>query len=194
ICTGDGGMITTANADFDMQFRLLRQHAMSVPDTVRHGASQVIVESYTTLGYNYRMTDIQAAVGREQLKRLDDIFARRRELAQRYRALLAGVPGLILPHEPEWARSNWQSYCVRLPEGCEQRSVMQHMLDDGVATRRGVMCSHRERAYQHLPLRQPLPHSERAQDQCVLLPLYHQMAEADQVAVATSLEKACLPR
>ena len=78
ISTGDGGMITTRHADWDQKFRLLRQHAMSVPDTVRHGSPQVIFESYPTLGYNYRMTDLHAAVGREQLKRLQSIVSERR--------------------------------------------------------------------------------------------------------------------
>ena len=147
ISTGDGGMITTANAEWDAKFRLLRQHGMSVPDTVRHGASQVIFESYPIVGYNFRMTDIQAAVGREQLKRLPEIVDKRRELAARYKSLLAEIPGLGLPVEPDWARSTWQSFCVRLPMGSDQRQVMQSMLDAGVATRRGVMCSHREAAY-----------------------------------------------
>ena len=78
ITTGDGGMITTANAEWDARFRLLRQHGMSVPDTVRHGSREVIFESYPEVGFNYRMTDIQAAVGREQLKRLPEIVDRRR--------------------------------------------------------------------------------------------------------------------
>jgi dTDP-4-amino-4,6-dideoxygalactose transaminase len=191
VSTGDGGMLTTANAEWDRRFRLLRQHAMSVPDTVRHGASQVIFESYPTVGYNYRMTDIQAAVGREQLKRLPDIVAERRALAARYRELLAGVDGLELPYEPPWARSNWQSYCVRLPEACEQRQVMQAMLDAGVSTRRGIMCSHREEAYRDAAVRHPLTESERAQDECVLLPLYPGMSPADQEQVASSLRDAC---
>ena len=97
ISTGDGGMITTANADWDARFRLLRQHAMSVPDTVRHGSNQVIFESYPTIGFNYRMTDIQAAVGRAQLERLPDIVAERRDLAERYGALLGAVPYLEPP-------------------------------------------------------------------------------------------------
>jgi dTDP-4-amino-4,6-dideoxygalactose transaminase len=122
-------MITTCNPDWDRRFRLLRQHGMSVPDTVRHGSNQVIFESYPTLGYNYRMTDLQAAIGREQLKRLPEIVDRRRELANRYRTLLTDITGLELPHEPEWARTNWQSYCVRLPIECDQRRVMQAMLD-----------------------------------------------------------------
>jgi dTDP-4-amino-4,6-dideoxygalactose transaminase len=145
--TGDGGMITTADAEWDARCRLLRQHGMSVPDTVRHEASQVIFESHPVLGYNYRMTDIQAAVGREQLKRLPEIVGTRREIAVRYRALLSDIPGLGLPREPEWARSNWQSFCVRLPAPCDQREVMQALLDQGIATRRGIMCSHREAVY-----------------------------------------------
>jgi dTDP-4-amino-4,6-dideoxygalactose transaminase len=190
ISTGDGGMITTRHAEWDREFRLLRQHAMSVPDTVRHGSPQVIFESYPTVGYNYRMTDIQAAVGREQLKRLPDIVARRRELADKYRSLLADIPGLELPTEPDWARTNWQSYGVRLPDNCDQRSVMQSMLDAGISTRRGIMCSHREPAYRDRPLRHDLTHSEQAQDRCVLLPLYPQMTDEEQERVAVALRKA----
>ena len=125
ISTGDGGMITTRHADWDKQFRLLRQHAMSVPDTVRHGAAQVIFEQYDSVGYNYRMTDIQAAVGREQLKRLRESVRRRRELAARYRELLRDLPSVAAPAEPANGRTNWQSYCVRLAEGVDQRAVMQ---------------------------------------------------------------------
>jgi dTDP-4-amino-4,6-dideoxygalactose transaminase len=191
VSTGDGGMLTTANAEWDRAFRLLRQHAMSVPDTVRHGSSQVLVESYPTVGYNYRMTDIQAAVGREQLRRLPDLIARRRALADAYRPLLAAIPGLTLPAEPAWARTNWQSYCVRLPAGRDQRAVMQAMLDRGVSTRRGIMCAHREPAYAGAPLRHPLPHSEAAQDHCILLPLHAEMTDEDQRTVASALGDAC---
>jgi perosamine synthetase len=189
ISTGDGGMITTGNQDWDRQFRLLRQHSMSIPDTVRHGSDQVIFESYPMVGYNYRMTDIQAAVGREQLKRLPDMVAERRELAAAYRQLLSDIPELELPHEPAWARTNWQSYCVRLPMGSSQRKVMQALLDAGISTRRGIMCSHREDAYRDLPLRRPLPSSEQAQDECILLPLYCGMTGEEQQRVAAGLSK-----
>lgn len=191
ISTGDGGMLTTRHADWDKQFRLLRQHAMSVSDTVRHSSAQVVFESYPTLGYNYRMTDIQAAVGREQLKRLPEIVAERRSLAQRYRELLGDIEGLVLPVEPNWAKSNWQSYCVRLPDQCGQREVMQLMLDEGVSTRRGVMCSHREPAYVDAVIRHSLRQSELAQDRCVLLPLFPGMSVADQLHVAKALRQAC---
>ncbi len=189
--TGDGGMITTANAEWDATFRLLRQHAMSVPDTVRHNTREVIFESYPILGYNYRMTDIQAAVGREQLKRLPEIIETRRKLADTYRSLLSVIADLELPDEPNWARSNWQSFCVRLPDGCDQRTVMQRMLDEGVSTRRGIMCSHREPAYTDLSLRSPLPRSELAQDRSIVLPLYPQMTAAEQERVATALRRSC---
>jgi dTDP-4-amino-4,6-dideoxygalactose transaminase len=187
--TGDGGMLTTSNSAWDRQFRLLRQHGMSVPDTVRHGSPQVIFEDYPVVGYNYRMTDIQAAVGREQLKRLPEVVARRRELAGAYRALLAGIPGLVLPQEPPYGRSNWQSFCVRLPKGTDQRAVMQSLLDAGVASRRGIMCSHREAAYADCAAG-PLPNSEAAQDECIVLPLYPQMDAADLDSVARALGDA----
>jgi perosamine synthetase len=192
ITTGDGGMITTANPEWDRTFRLLRQHGMSIPDRVRHGSKEVLFESYTALGYNYRMTDIQGAIGREQLKRLPEIIERRRSLARRYKELLSDIPGIGLPEEPNWARSNWQSYCVRLPEDCDQRQVMQFMLDKGIATRRGVMCAHREEAYASISAPFPLIESEKAQDKSILLPLFHQMTEIDQNTVVMVLREACL--
>jgi dTDP-4-amino-4,6-dideoxygalactose transaminase len=157
------------------------------------------------LGYNYRMTDIQAAVGREQLKRLSEIIERRRFLAERYGKLLVNVPGIGLPEESPWARSNWQSYCVRLPNKCDQQKVMQFMLDQNVATRRGIMCAHREPAYTYerwacggRPGTCDCPsgtctrliESERAQDTGLILPLYHQMTETEQETVVTALRKA----
>lgn len=190
ISTGDGGMLTTRHSDWDAKFRLLRQHAMSVPDTVRHGSNQVIFEAYATVGYNYRMTDIQAAVGREQLRRLPEIVRERRALANAYRKLFADIPGLELPQEPDWARSNWQSYCVRLPAGLDQRAVMQSMLAAGASTRRGIMCSHREDAYHGLGVRFPMSESEAAQDRCILLPLYTGMTDDIQQRVSSALRNS----
>lgn len=190
ITTGDGGMLTTNNPTYDAQFRLLRQHGMSVSDRVRHSANQVIFEEHAVVGYNYRMTDVQAAIGREQLKRLPGIVAARRRLAERYCELLAGIPGLGFPYEPAWARSNWQSFWVRLPDRCDQREVMQAMLDRGVATRRGIMCAHRELPYQRAEGYR-LPMSEQAQDHCIILPLYPQMTDEEQEYVCGMLKQSC---
>ncbi|MFA4826221.1 MAG: DegT/DnrJ/EryC1/StrS family aminotransferase [Methanoregula sp.] len=190
LTTGDGGMLTTGQVDRDATFRLLRQHGMNVPDSVRHGAHEVIFESYPVFGYNYRMTDIQGAVGREQLKRLDDMIERRRYLAERYRQVLDGTTDLILPYEPPWASSNWQSYCVRLTDVCDQKKIMQYLLDRGIATRRGVMCAHRENPYVGT-CRFDLSESEKAQDHCIILPLFHQMTDKEQDYVAKHLITAC---
>lgn len=181
ITTGDGGMLTTDDASLDAKFRLLRQHAMSIPDTVRHNAKAVVFEQYPCVGFNYRMTDIQAAVGRAQLRRLPEILARRIELAHRYTRALRNVPGLQPPFVPEDTRPNYQSYAVRITEefSVGRDALMQILLDRGISTRRGIMNAHQEAAYADLPTRR-LACSECARDSVVLLPLYHTMTDADQ--------------
>ncbi len=206
ITTGDGGMITTSRPEWDAKFRLWRQHGMSVPDAVRHSASQVTFETYDTLGYNYRLTDLQAAVGRVQLQRMPAILERRRHLAARYATRLASVPGLRIPREPAWARSNWQSYCVGLPNHCDQRQVMQLLLDQGIASKRGVMCTHRSPAYALEPWHcsghadahtcppptcRHLVESERAEDRSLMLPLFTALSDADQDRVVAAVADAC---
>jgi dTDP-4-amino-4,6-dideoxygalactose transaminase len=187
ITTGEGGMLTTSDPALDRKFKLLRQHGMSIPDTVRHGSAQVIFEEYLDVGFNYRMTDMQAAIGRKQITRLDDIMERRRRLAARYQDLLGNIDGLKLPSEPTWARTNWQSYCVRLPERVDQKTVMQKLLDQDIATRRGIMCSHREPPYRNDPQRHDLRQSELAQDHAIVLPLFAQMTDDQQERVAEAL-------
>ena len=206
LSTGDGGMLTTNDEALDRQFRLLRQHGMSTTDTVRHSSPQVIFEEYSTVGFNYRMTDIQAAVGREQLKRLPVIVDRRRALAARYSQRLGNVPALIVPPEREWARSNWQSYAVRLSPELAQRAVMQLLLDAGISTRRAAMNAHREAAYPpgtwYCGVSKTactcggpsgckcLRRSEQVQDTAIVLPLFHQMTEDDQDIVIAALTEA----
>lgn len=189
ITTGEGGMLTTNRVELDAGFQLARQHGMSVSDAVRHNSPQVVIESYPVTGFNYRMTDIQASIGREQLKRLPGIVSRRRTLAERYSTRLALLPGVSAPVEPRWARSNWQSYCVRLSDGIDQLGVMQAMLDRGVATRRGIMNAHQEAAYADI-VTPPLPRSEAARDHSILLPLYAQMTDEEQDKVLSALEEA----
>jgi dTDP-4-amino-4,6-dideoxygalactose transaminase len=193
VTTGDGGMITTARPEWDARFRLWRQHGMSVPDTVRHSSNDVVFETYETVGYNYRLTDLQAAVGRVQLRRLPDVVAERRAIAARYTPLLSTIPGLRLPQPPVWARTNWQSYCVRLPDRCDQRAVMQSLLNQGIASKRGVMNAHRTPAYAAAPWASggSLRESERAEDRCLMLPLYSGLSESDQNRIAEALRDAC---
>jgi dTDP-4-amino-4,6-dideoxygalactose transaminase len=189
ITTGDGGMITTATPEFDRKFRLWRQHSMSVPDTVRHGAREVIFESYPELGFNYRMTDMQAAVGRVQLTRLEGIVAERRGIADEYRARLRSIEHVRAPVEAAWARSNWQSYCVELADSSDQRTVMQYMLDRGISTRRAVMNAHLERAYASTPIGD-LRRSEWAQRLGLILPLVPSMPMSEVQTICDDLRDA----
>ncbi|MBU0484852.1 MAG: DegT/DnrJ/EryC1/StrS family aminotransferase [Proteobacteria bacterium] len=190
LTTGDGGMLTTNDPELDAKFRLWRQHGMNVPDTVRHTAKQVIFEEYLTTGFNYRLTDIQAAVGIEQLKRIDTMVNERRQLAATYQELLGKIKGITLPAEPAWARTNWQSYPVRLNQATPkiQLQIMQFLQDKEIATRRGIMNAHQETPYTEAKWR--LPVSEKARDQVVLLPFYNGITDEEQKHIADSLQAA----
>jgi dTDP-4-amino-4,6-dideoxygalactose transaminase len=189
IATGDGGMLTTSNPSFDEKFRLLRQHGMTVPDTVRHSAKKVIFEDYVTTGFNYRMTDVQAAIGIEQLKRLPGFLGERRRLAARYADSLRDVPWLDTPDEPSHCRTNWQSYPVRILDRSPvtRDELMQHLLDAGISTRRGIMNAHQEPAYAS---EISLEHSEQARDSVILLPLYFGMRDGDLDEVVRRIKDA----
>lgn len=190
ITTGDGGMITTNNTDTDRLCRLFRQHGMSVSDAQRHASKEVIFEEYITTGFNYRMTDIQAAVGIEQLKRLPEILSERRRLAAIYHEELTNIDGLNRPVAPSYTRPNWQSYIVTLDDSARQKDIMKRLLEHGINTRRGVMCAHLEQPYASLWPKGTLPHSEHARDSGVILPLYAGMSDADMMRVVHELRSA----
>jgi perosamine synthetase len=190
VTTGDGGMITTDSREHAARLRLLRHHGMSIADTVRHAATRVVRESYVEIGYNYRMTDIQAAVGLEQLKRLPEILERRRELAARYDTAFRGHPVIQTPVVPGHVEWNVQSYAVRLRgfDAPRRDAVMQRLLDLGIASRPGVMTAHREPAYTRRG-RIALPVSEVASDGSLILPLYSDMTRQEQDEVVASLRE-----
>lgn len=181
ITTGDGGMITTGNEAYRDRIKLLRQHAMSVNDRVRHESSKIIFEDHVELGYNYRMTDIQAAVGIKQLEKLDFIVSERRKIAFQYHKAFGNISTIRLPLEAEGYFSNYQSYSIYLKPECRisRNDLMQAMLDKGIATRRGIMTSHRETAYAEYSKGVSLPVSEDACDRSIILPLYYPMEQND---------------
>ena len=191
ITTGEGGMITTNRSDYADQLQLLRQHGMSVSDTAQHSSRKVVIEQYACLGYNYRMTDIQAAVGIEQMKRLPGIVVRRREIAARYTKALRHHPWLRPPYVPDEADPNFQSYAVTLSAEApfSRDELMQKLLEQGIATRRGIMLAHLEPACADLP-KVPLPLSEEASHRSLLLPLYPQMTGDEQNRVIIALQNA----
>lgn len=181
ITTGEGGMIAVQDPELAARLRFLRQHAMDVSDLARHSANDVVIERYPERAWNYRMTDMQAALGLCQLEVLDEILTRRRALAERYTAVLDRLDTLHAPYDPPDCERTWQSYCVRVDPGApvERTELMRRMLADGIATRRGVMAIHQEDSYAaNGPY--ALPHTDAAAADVLMLPLYPGLTFAEQ--------------
>lgn len=191
LTTGEGGMVVTSDVALAERMVRLRQHGMNMSAADRHAAGGAVIEQYLEVGFNYRMTDIQAAVGMVQLGRLDQVIARRRALAQRYHAALADIDGILVPIDPPWGTTNFQSYWVTLPEAVAGRrnEIMATLADDGISTRRGIMASHLEPAYRGHP-HGPLPVTERLTAGSIILPLFHELTEADQDRVIAAFRAA----
>jgi perosamine synthetase len=191
LTTAEGGMLTTNDAEMAARVRRLRQHAMSVSDLARHSSRNVVIEHYDEIGYNYRMTDLQAAIGLIQLQRLDNMLSRRRELAMRYSERFASLGWVVPPHEPADCRHNFQSYMVRLTEDAPvtRDVLMQELLDHGVASRRGIMAMHREIPYQNPNVTSRLPETDLVTDNCIILPLFYEMRDEEQEYVMNCFEQ-----
>jgi dTDP-4-amino-4,6-dideoxygalactose transaminase len=172
--------------------RALRAHGMSVSDFARHQAEEIVFEEYHELGYNYRMTDVQAAIGIEQMRRLDAIIERRREVASRYAQALGGLEGLRLPFSSSATPHTYQSYMIELvpATGISREALMRQLLVAGVATRRGVMAIHREPYYRERYPTLALPATESAARHTLLLPTYPSMTSAEQEYVIEHLLRA----
>ena len=190
ISTGDGGMITTHNEAYYNRLKLLRQHGMSVNDRTRHESSKIIFEDHLEVGYNYRLTDIQASVGIQQLEKIDWIVGKRRKIALKYHKAFKKIPGIQLPLEKKGYFSNYQSYSIFLTDDCplDRNDIMQKMLNAGISTRRGIMTSHRETAYKTEYAGLSLPVSEKVCDRSIILPLYVPMKDEDIEKVIETLK------
>jgi perosamine synthetase len=189
LTTGEGGMITTSGAKLAERLRRLRQHAMSLSDVVRHNAKQVSSETYDEVGYNFRMTDMQAAIGITQLGRLKGFLERRRYFAARYDRGLQNLSWLQTPAVPANCAHNYQSYMVRLTGdfAAKRDAMMQHLLEKKISTRRAIMATHRELPYRSEHWESRLPQTNRACDTGLILPLFHQMTESEQDYIIEAL-------
>ncbi|PRB09177.1 glutamine--scyllo-inositol aminotransferase [Microbacterium sp. MYb64] len=189
LTTGEGGMLTTVREDWARRARQLREHAMSVSAADRHRSTLPPAEEYTEVGFNFRMTDLQAAVGLVQLRRLPEIVARRRDLADRYRAGLEGVAGLRAVQDPAYGAGNMQSFWVEV--GDEYRTDREGLLEAlaaaDISARRGIMAAHRQPPYRDTAPAGALPVTERLNDRTLILPLYHALTAADQDRVIAVL-------
>jgi dTDP-4-amino-4,6-dideoxygalactose transaminase len=191
LTTGEGGMLTTSDPQLADRARRLREHGMSVSAADRHRSRQPVIESYLEVGFNFRMTDIQAAVGLVQLGKLDAMVSRRRALAAGYQELLADVPGLRTVQDPTWGESNFQSFWVELGDDfpLSRNDTLALLAAEGVSARAGIMAAHRQPAYaghRH----GDLSVTERLTDNTLILPLFHTMTESEQLAVVGVVRRA----
>jgi len=178
ITTGDGGMICTNNKALAERCRTLRQHSMNISALERHqNESKIIVESYNEVGYNYRMTDMQAATGIEQLKKMNFIMSKRRTIAQKYNNAFTQLDWISLQEEPSNCISNYQSYSLYFKSNAplNREAFMEHLYKKGISTRRGIMTAHTEQAYSSLY--KQLPITEDLSENSVLIPIYPELSE-----------------
>jgi len=192
ITTGEGGMLTTDDKDKARLFEVLRSHGSETSDLARHEEKSFALPEFNKLGFNYRMTDIQGAIGVEQMKKLDWILEQRRARVHRYTQQLSGLPGLVLPIEPERYTHVYQSY-VTLVEGghAERDRVALALQDKGIATRQGTHALHalgyyREK-YDFKP--EDCPNAWAADQQSMALPLYATMTDEEQDYVISSMRE-----
>ncbi|WP_427172942.1 DegT/DnrJ/EryC1/StrS family aminotransferase [Arthrobacter sp. 92] len=193
LTTGEGGMLTTRNEAWAARARRLREHAMSVSANDRHASVLAPAEEYLEIGFNYRMTDMQAAVGLVQLNRLHAAVTRRREIVAGYHAALGGVGGLRLAQDPAYGASNFQSFWLEVlpdfPLGREQ--LLERLARDGISARRGIMAAHRQPAYFGRDTgRADLSVTERLTENTLILPVYHQLTPGEQSRVIRSIRVA----
>jgi dTDP-4-amino-4,6-dideoxygalactose transaminase len=191
LTTGEGGMLTIEDPELASRARRLREHGMNISAADRHTSRQPVIESYLEIGFNYRMTDIQAAVGLVQLAKLDEMVRRRRDRACRYQAMLSDVPGLRTVRDPAWGESNFQSFWVELDDGypLSRNQLLAALAAEGISARPGIMAAHRQPAYADHP-HVDLPVTERLTDNTLILPLFHTMDDADQAAVVRAVRRA----
>lgn len=189
LTTGEGGMLTTSRDEWADRAKKLREHAMSVSAADRHGSILPPPESYDEVGYNFRMTDLQAAVGLVQLGRLDEVVAQRRALARRYSEAIATVPGLRAVADPEYGTCNFQSYWVEVEDAypLDREGLLTALAEAEISARRGIMAAHRQLPYDDLAAVGSLPNTERLTDNTLILPLYHELTEAEQDRVIAVL-------
>jgi perosamine synthetase len=183
-------MLLTGRSDWASRARRLREHGMSVSAADRHRSDVVVLEEYSEVGFNYRMTDIQAAVGLVQLGKLDRIVARRRMLAARYQGLLADLDGALVAADPPYGTSNFQSFWLLLPDGfpVSRNELLASMSAIGAAARRGIMAAHREPAYAGSTDAR-LPVTDRLTDRSLILPMFHEMTDEQQLDVVNIIRK-----
>jgi UDP-4-amino-4,6-dideoxy-N-acetyl-beta-L-altrosamine transaminase len=191
--TGEGGMLLTNRAEIDARLRLLRSHGItrdpSLMDQASHGPWYY---QQTELGYNYRITDIQAALGLSQLDRLDEFIERRHTLASNYELLLAELP-LIRPYQRPDTRSAWHLYVVRVPGDTRNArgEVFAKLRENGILVNVHYIPVHIQPYYRKLGFRAgDFPEAESYYAEAISLPMFFGLSRDDQERIAGQLSSA----
>ncbi|MGO4187702.1 DegT/DnrJ/EryC1/StrS family aminotransferase [Pseudarthrobacter sp. TAF60_1] len=178
VTTGEGGMLTIHRADWAARARTLREHSRGPSPTDGQGSVQPRQDVSLEIGFNYCMTDLQAAVGTVQLGRLAQVVARRREIAGMYVAGLAGLKGLRLVVDPPYGTTNFQSFWVEVQPcfATSREGLLSRLADAGISATCGTMATHRQPAYRWRETGHArLQHTDRLTDSSLILPLFHEL-------------------
>lgn len=195
ITTGEGGMVTTHDAQLAEQMNKMRNHGASISEEQRHhGAKPYILPDFNLLGFNYRMTDLQGAIGIEQLKKLDGFIAERAKWARYYNEKLADIKWLHLPAEPENGNHGWQSfvtYCDPEKAPAPRNEIMELLQERGISTRPGTHAVHMLDLYKDkFGIKAgDFPNAQGCNNNTMAIPLHNQMTEEDYEYIIKTLHE-----
>lgn len=193
LTTGEGGMLTTHRADWAARARTLREHSITVSMTDRVRSLLDPPEVCLEVGFDYRMTDLQAAVGIVQLRRLAQVVERRRAIASQYVSSLEGLRGLRFVADPPYGTTNFQSFWVEVLPGfpVSREGLLSRLADAGISAKRGVMAAHRQPAYRWCDTGNAgLQHTERLTDRTLILPVFHELDNVSMNRVVNTIRAA----
>jgi dTDP-4-amino-4,6-dideoxygalactose transaminase len=192
ITTGEGGMLMINDSQWAERARILRSTGASVSDLVRHQAKGTIVQEYLEAGFNYRMTDMQAALGLVQLRKLPEMLAARRRQAGFYDAALSEIDELEAPYVPEYATHAYSSYCIRVRPGCavDAHTVVVRMAEHGISCRHGIQPLHTEPYFRDTMGDLDLPATEAAAHETLFLPIFPGLTEHQQQVIVAALKES----
>ena len=192
ITTGEGGMLMLNDSEWAARARVLRSAGASVSDLVRHQAKGTIVQEYTEAGFNYRMTDMHAAVGLAQLQKLPEMLSARRRQAGFYDAALSDIDEVEPPYVPDYAEHSYSSYCIRVRPSCpvDAHTLVVRMAERGISCRHGIQPLHTEPYFRASMAGLSLPESEAAAHDTLFLPIFPGLTEAQQWTVVQGLKES----